>query len=63
MKSCMAVKDMTEFIEAEFEFMFKSLSDDMKWHNENDPRLSKLQPAEILLTNVWRQFVERELTE
>jgi len=63
MKAQLSTKDVMEFIEDEIEFMFESLSDNIKWYNnETDPRLNKLQPAKILLTNVWKQFVEMEMT-
>jgi len=49
------------YVENEIRYVFEALFDDMKWENTNDPRIDKLMPAEILLTNVWRQFVEREI--
>jgi len=49
------------YVENEIRYVFEALFDDMKWENTNDPRIDKLMPAEILLTNVWRQFVEKEI--
>ncbi len=54
-------EEIVLYVENEIKYMFEALFDDMKWENTDDSRIDKLRPAEILLTNVWRQFVEREI--